>query len=91
MDAIISVQDIRTQLGTITKRVESGESFTVIRNSKPAFRLIPIEKETHYKPSKQPKMLLREIKEQFEANPVTKEELSPSDLDRIIHEVHSKK
>ena len=90
MDAIISVQDIRTKLGSISKRVESGESFTVIRNSKPTFRLVPLEKEIYPSSSKRPEMLLHEIKERFDSNPVTKEELSPSDLDRIIHKVHNK-
>ena len=43
MDFIISVQDIRTSLGEIANRAETGESFTVVRNSKPVFRIVPIE------------------------------------------------
>jgi len=89
MDAIISVQDIRTKLGVISKRVESGESFTVIRNSKPAFRLVPIDRKAYEIPEDKPKMQLHDIQERFEAEPVAKNELSPSELDRIIHEVHS--
>jgi antitoxin (DNA-binding transcriptional repressor) of toxin-antitoxin stability system len=42
MDTIISVQDIRTSLASIAKRAESGETFVVIRNSKPAFTIAPV-------------------------------------------------
>lgn len=90
MDAIISVQDIRTKLGAIAKRVESGETFTVIRNSKPAFRLVPIERIAYSINSDEPKMLLHDIQEKFKANPVTQQELSALDLERIIHEEHRK-
>lgn len=40
---IISVQDIRTSLGSIADRVQRGDSFLVMRNSKPAFRIVPVE------------------------------------------------
>ena len=43
MESIISVQDIRTSLGSIADRAERGESFTVVRSSKPVFRIVPIE------------------------------------------------
>jgi antitoxin (DNA-binding transcriptional repressor) of toxin-antitoxin stability system len=46
MDAIISVQDIRTSLASIAKRAEAGETFMVIRNSKPAFMIAPVEPTT---------------------------------------------
>ena len=91
MDAIISVQDIRTKLGSIAKRVEAGETFTVIRNSRPAFRLIPIERKTYPITSSEPKMLLHDIQEKFAANPVPHQEFSPLDLDQIIHEEHRNK
>lgn len=87
MDTIISVQDIRTQLGNISKRAETGESFTVIRNSKPAFRIVPVKK-TMYSTSPGSRMTLREIRERFQSDPVTPDELTPQDLDRIIREVH---
>ena len=44
MSTLISVQDIRTSLSALAQRAESGESFIVIRNSKPAFMITPIEK-----------------------------------------------
>ncbi|NQU39891.1 MAG: hypothetical protein HQ523_08070 [Lentisphaerae bacterium] len=43
INTIISVQDIRTSLAGIAQRAEDGESFLVIRNSKPAFRIVPVE------------------------------------------------
>ena len=43
MNTIISVQDIRTSLAALAQRAENGESFTVIRNSKPAFMITPVE------------------------------------------------
>jgi antitoxin (DNA-binding transcriptional repressor) of toxin-antitoxin stability system len=42
MSTIISVQDIRTSLASLAQRAENGETFTVIRNSKPAFMITPI-------------------------------------------------
>jgi prevent-host-death family protein len=87
MDSIISVQDIRTQLGVIAKRAATGESFTVIRNSKPAFRIVPLAK-TEYPPASSSRMTLREVRDRFESDPVGPDELTPGDLDRIIREVH---
>lgn len=43
MSTLISVQDIRTSLASITERVEGGESFMVIRNSKPSFMITPVD------------------------------------------------
>ncbi len=88
MDSIISVQDIRTTLGTIIKRAEHGESFTVIKNSKPAFRIIPLEKPMYEQSKSRPALTLQEIRSRFEADPVSANELSPDDLDDIIHEIH---
>lgn len=42
MDKIISMKDIRLSLAAIAKRVEAGESFTVVRDSKPVFRIEPL-------------------------------------------------
>ena len=44
MRTVISVQDIRTSLASIARKAESGETFMVIRNSKPAFMITPVEK-----------------------------------------------
>lgn len=90
MDAIISMQDIRTTLGTIAKRAENGESFTVIKNSKPAFRIVPVKRDVYTQTSNRPPLTLREIRARFDASPVSPGELSPDELDDIIHEVHKK-
>ncbi len=42
MDKIISMKDIRLSLAAIARRVETGESFTVVRDSKPVFRIEPL-------------------------------------------------
>ena len=42
MDKIISMKDIRLTLAAIAKRAEAGECFTVVRDSKPVFRIEPL-------------------------------------------------
>lgn len=42
MDKIISMKDIRLSLAAIAKRVEAGECFTVVRDSRPVFRIEPL-------------------------------------------------
>lgn len=42
MEKIISMKDIRLSLASIAKRVEAGERFTVVRDSKPVFRIEPL-------------------------------------------------
>ena len=43
MNSIIAMQDIRTGLASIARRAEAGESFVVVRNSRPAFKIMPME------------------------------------------------
>ena len=86
-DTIISVQDIRTKLGTISRRAEDGESFTVVRNSKPAFRIVPLDTSPYaVEPSE--KLTLREIRERFKAVPAAGM-ITPEELTEIIREVHA--
>jgi antitoxin (DNA-binding transcriptional repressor) of toxin-antitoxin stability system len=97
MDTIISVQEIRTSLGAIASRAEAGESFTVVRNSKPAFRIVPLaraqavrEQRTAYGGSDATThntLTAREIRDRMEKSGAS-EMLTPEELDRIIHEVH---
>jgi antitoxin (DNA-binding transcriptional repressor) of toxin-antitoxin stability system len=42
MDKILSMKDIRLTLAAIARRAEAGESFTVVRDSKPVFRIEPL-------------------------------------------------
>ena len=82
---IIAMQDIRESLASIADRVEKGEEFVVVRNSKPVFRILPVEV-AYDKPSTgQPPMLLREMTARFDASG---DSLSEVEVDRIIHEVH---
>jgi len=39
---IVSMKDIRLSLATIARRVEAGESFIVVRDSKPVFQIEPL-------------------------------------------------
>jgi prevent-host-death family protein len=83
---IIAMQDIRDSLASIADRVEKGESFVVVRNSKPVFRILPIEKAAYDAPRapKEP-LILREMTERFDAAGAS---VSEDDVDRIIHEIH---
>ena len=40
---IISMQDIRTSLAEIADRVQAGTKLLVVRNSRPAFMLVPLQ------------------------------------------------
>lgn len=88
MSTIISVQDIRTSLAAISERAENGESFTVIKNSKPAFRIEPID-QALYKQSLEGRkpMTVHEIRERFNAAGGGKM-ITTSELEEIIEEVH---
>ena len=79
---------VRESLASIADRVEKGESFVVVRNSKPVFRILPVV-ETAYdqpRPGREP-MILREMTERFDA---AGESISEAEVDRIIHEVHER-
>lgn len=80
METLIAMQDIRTRLASIADRVEHGERFIVIRNSRPVFRIEPVQQEAGAAPG----MSLREVRSRFEKYKVKREELSPAELDDII-------
>ncbi len=88
MDTLIAMQDIRSGLAAIANRVASGESFIVVRNSRPAFRIMPLDQ-----PASAPGVnrKLREVREQLADYPVRKDELSPHDLDAIICDVRKRR
>ncbi len=99
MDTLIAMQDIRNRLAAIADRAESGESFIVVRNSRPAFRISPLssadtlEKEPRVRPSPEglaARPTVSEVRERFTAYPVTKDELAPDELDAIIREVRTR-
>lgn len=45
MNHTISVKELRTRLADIADQVENGESFTVVRRSKIAFKIVPASHE----------------------------------------------
>jgi len=45
MKSVIAIKDLRQHLAHIADLVEAGESFTVIRRSKPSFEINPINQE----------------------------------------------
>jgi antitoxin (DNA-binding transcriptional repressor) of toxin-antitoxin stability system len=88
MDTLIAMQDIRNGLAAIADRAEGGESFIVVRNSRPAFRIAPLTT-----PPKAPRgrpPTVDEVREHFETYPVTEEELTPDELDAVIREVRKR-
>jgi antitoxin (DNA-binding transcriptional repressor) of toxin-antitoxin stability system len=99
MDTLIAMQDIRNSLAAIADRAENGESFIVVRNSRPAFRISPLsgtetperEQQVRLSPgglSGRP--MVSKVRERFAAYPVTKDELAPDELDAIIREVRTR-
>jgi len=87
MSKIISVQDIRQSLATITNQAQAGETFVVVRNSKPVFKIVPpydidITARTG-------EVSLADITGKLDAVQASYDDVSTSDLDMIIHEAHS--
>lgn len=83
------MQDIRESLADIANDAEGGEDFIVIRNSKAAFRIVPLESErktTYLKAQKAP-MSVREMRAKFQASGASRI-LTEEDLDSLIHEAH---
>ena len=87
MSKIISVQDIRQSLAAITNQAMAGETFVVVRNSKPVFKIVPpFETST---PAGSRTLQLSEITAKLDAARISYD-LSSSELDNIIHEAHAK-
>jgi len=87
MSKIISVQDIRQSLATITNQAQAGETFVVVRNSKPVFKIVPPY--TKENEDRKNALSLAEITGKLDAME-TSYDLSANELDMIIHESHSK-
>ena len=52
MDATISQRELRNDSGTIMRRIEQGESFTVTRNGSPVADLVPHDMRSAGRPSR---------------------------------------
>lgn len=48
MNEFISAKNLRLKLKEILERASKGESFTVVYNSKPVAKIIPVENEFNY-------------------------------------------
>jgi len=86
MSKIISMQDIRLSLASIANQVQAGETFIVVRSSKPVFKIIPPFEKPRL-PGKRP-VSLAEITDKLDAVKASYD-LSEDDLDGIIHEAHA--
>lgn len=86
MSKIISMQDMRLSLASIADRVQAGETFIVVRSSKPVFKIIPPFEKT--KLSGRRLGSLAEITDKLDAVEASYD-LSADDLDGIIHEAHA--
>jgi antitoxin (DNA-binding transcriptional repressor) of toxin-antitoxin stability system len=87
MATIIPMQTIRQSLATIAKRAEEGEEFIVIRNSRPSFKIVPVEGGKKEYSSEVPVQTLRDITREIDAVDKDKK-LSEDEIDRMIHELH---
>lgn len=88
MDTIVAVQDLRTSLAAITERATRGETFLVMRNSRPAFRIVPAEQTAEVAATpRKPAMKLGELRARYQAGGLSKA-LGPADLEAMIRDVH---
>lgn len=79
MDQIIGVKQLYKNLKTISNKVAKGESFIVVKRSKPIFRVIPYQEE------KRKKYTLKDLKNlQFEKLKSGHEKLSEK-IDEIVY------
>ena len=87
MENLISMQDIRMSLKAVADRAEKGETFIVVRNSRPAFRIVPLEGKAVYPVARETALAVREMQERFQSSGAA-DMITEEELDEIIHEVH---
>lgn len=88
-DAVVAVQELRTSLASIADRAAKGESFLVMRNSRPAFRIVPAEETFSYAtPEPRKPATLRELRARYQASGLSRA-ITLSDLEAIIRDVHA--
>ena len=49
-EKIVGVKELRLNLGKYINKVARGESFTIVRRSKPVFKITPTEDENSWEP-----------------------------------------
>ena len=87
MENLISMQDIRMSLKAVADRAEKGETFIVVRNSRPGFRIVPLEGKTVYPVANDTALAVHEMQERFQSSGAA-DMITEEELDEIIHEVH---
>ncbi len=45
MEKIIGLKDLRQNMATFVQKVQKGRSFVVVKQSKPLFKIVPLEEE----------------------------------------------
>jgi prevent-host-death family protein len=83
--SVVSMQDLRTQLANVADRVEQGDRLLVVRNSRPAFMLVPLEGAPQL--SDQSQKTWDALEESLDAEPV----LSERDVMEIVREVRKRR
>lgn len=86
MAKIISMQDMRVSLARIADQAEAGETFIVVRSSKPVFRIVPPSEPVQSSGTRA--LSLAEITGKLDAREVGYD-VSADEVDRIIHEAHA--
>ena len=87
-DSVVAVQDLRTSLAAITDRAAKGESFLVMRNSRPVFRIVPAQETPAYAPTEPRKpATLGELRARYQASGLSRA-IGPGDVEDIIRSVH---
>lgn len=88
METMVAVQDLRTSLAAIADRAAKGESFLVMRNSRPAFRIVPATQPVAGRRGERGEPLrFGELRAGFQASGLSRA-MSKSGLETMIHEVH---
>jgi prevent-host-death family protein len=83
--SIVTMQDLRKRLSHVADRVEHGDRLLVVRNSRPAFMLVPLEGAPQL--SDQSQKTWDALEESLDAEPV----LSERDVIEIVRKVRKKR
>ncbi len=89
MSVVISMQDIRLRLADIAQRAEEGEDFTVVRNSRPAFRIVPLRQQDRMTP-KEARSVMQSVETAFREKPLN-DEVTAEDIAEAIRLVRRRK
>ena len=83
---IVSMKDIRLSLAAIARRVEAGERFIVVRDSKPVFQIEPL---TDTKQGPKREMTFREFTEKVDrVRDSAGAEWTPEAVEEVIQEMY---